>query len=285
MLNYARVNNLAGWTTFFIAFITYLLTIEETASFWDPGEFIAVAYKLQVPHPPGAPFFLLIYRMFSFLALGDGLEIAYWMNVGSALLSAFTILFLFWTITLLGRKLLLKNSEEPNTDQVYTLIGAGFIGALAYTFTDSFWFSAVEAEVYAMSSFFTAIVIWAFLKWDIIKDPREENKYMIFIAYLVGLSIGVHLLNLVTLPALALVVYFKKYKNHNFKGGIIAFLLGGVALVVINNFIIPGLPSIAGSLEIFFVNSLGLPFGSGIVFFSIAFLGGLVYAVIYSYRQ
>lgn len=153
MLKYARVNNLAGWTAFFIAFITYLLTIEETASFWDPGEFIAVAYKLQVPHPPGAPFFLLIYRMFSFLALGDGLEIAYWMNVGSALLSAFTILFLFWTITLLGRKLLLKNSEEPNQEQIYTLIGAGFIGALAYTFTDSFWFSAVEAEVYAMSSF------------------------------------------------------------------------------------------------------------------------------------
>jgi hypothetical protein len=285
MLNYARVNNLAGWTAFFIAFITYLLTIEETASFWDPGEFIAVAYKLQVPHPPGAPFFLLIYRMFSFLALGDGLEIAYWMNVGSALFSALTILFLFWTITLLGRKLLLKNSEEPNIEHVYTLIGAGFIGALAYTFSDSFWFSAVEAEVYAMSSFFTAIVIWAFLKWDIIKDPREENQYMIFIAYLVGLSIGVHLLNLVTLPALALVVYFRKYKNHNLKGGIIAFLLGGVALVIINNFIIPGLPSIAGSLEIFFVNSLGLPFGSGIIFFSIIFLGGLVFAVIHSYRK
>lgn len=285
MPKYARLNNILGWTAFIIAFITYLLTIEETASFWDPGEFIAVAYKLQVPHPPGAPFFLLIYRMFSFFSLGDSLAIAYWMNVGSALFSAFTILFLFWTITLLGRKLLSLGEEEPTKEQTYQLMGAGLIGALAYTFSDSFWFSAVEAEVYAMSSFFTAIVIWAFLKWDVIKDPRAENQYMIFIAYLVGLSIGVHLLNLVTLPALALVVYFKKYKNHNLKGGIIAFVLGGIALVIINNIIIPGLPSIAGTMEIFFVNSLGLPFGSGIVCFSILFLGGLVYALAYAQRQ
>ncbi|SEJ49267.1 Protein of unknown function [Cyclobacterium xiamenense] len=286
MPTYTRVNNLTGWTAFLIAFITYLFTIEETASFWDPGEFIAVAYKLQVPHPPGAPFFLLIYRMFGFLAFGEGLDVAYWMNVGSALFSAFTILFLFWTITLLGRKLYgIGAGEDPSKEQTLSLMGAGLIGALAYTFSDSFWFSAVEAEVYAMSSFFTAIVIWAFLKWDVIRDPRAENQYMIFIAYLVGLSIGVHLLNLVTLPALALVVYFKKYTHHTVKGGIIAFLLGGVALVIINNIIIPGLPSIAGSLEIFFVNSLGLPFGSGIVFFALLFLGGLTYAVVYSYRR
>ncbi|WP_162342992.1 glycosyltransferase family 117 protein [Cyclobacterium salsum] len=286
MPTYSKVNNLTGWTAFLIAFITYLLTIEETASFWDPGEFIAVAYKLQVPHPPGAPFFLLIYRMFGFLAFGEGLDVAYWMNVGSALFSAFTILFLFWTITLLGRKLYGISAEtEPAKEQTIALMGAGLIGALAYTFSDSFWFSAVEAEVYAMSSFFTAIVIWAFLKWDVIRDPRAENQYMIFIAYLVGLSIGVHLLNLVTLPALALVVYFKKYKQHTLKGGIIAFLLGGVALVIINNIIIPGLPSIAGSIEIFFVNSLGLPFGSGIIFFTILFLGGLTYALLYSYKR
>ncbi|MEX2513740.1 MAG: DUF2723 domain-containing protein [Cyclobacteriaceae bacterium] len=285
MLNYARVNNITGWTVFFIAFITYLMTVEETASFWDPGEFIAVAYKLQVPHPPGAPFFLLVYRMFSFLALGDGLEIAYWMNVGSALFSAFTILFLFWTITLLARKLFgLKVGEEAKS-QTLSIMGAGIVGALTYTFTDSFWFSAVEAEVYAMSSFFMAIVIWAFLKWDVIKDVRAENQYMIFIAYLVGLSIGVHLLNLVTLPALALVVYFKKYKKHSLKGGVIAFLLGGVALVIINNIIIPGLPSLAGSMEIFFVNSLGLPFGSGIILFSLLFLGGLIAAILYSIKN
>ncbi|KAI9550200.1 hypothetical protein GHT06_003572 [Daphnia sinensis] len=161
-------------------------------------------------------------------------------------------------------------------------MGAGIVGSLVYTFSDSFWFSAVEAEVYAMSSFFTAIVIWAFLKWDVIKDPREENRWMIFIAYLVGLSIGVHLLNLVTLPALALIYYFKKYPNPTLKGGLIAMFFGGVALIIINNLIIPGLPSLAGSMEIFFVNSLGMPFGAGIIFFSILFLGSLFFAYRYS---
>jgi hypothetical protein len=285
MLNYRRVNNLTGWIMFLIASTVYVATIEETASFWDPGEFIAVAYKLQVPHPPGAPFFLLVYRMFSFLAFGDGLEVAYWMNVGSALFSGFTILFLFWSITLLGRKLFQIAKGKESKGQTITLMGAGIIGALTYTFTDSFWFSAVEAEVYAMSSFFTAIVIWAFLKWDVIEDPRDENRYMIFIAYLVGLSIGVHLLNLVAIPAMALIVYFKKYKNPNLKGGIIAFALGGVALVIINNVIIPGLPSLAGSVEIFFVNSLGLPFGSGIIVFVSFFIGGLIAAVRYSIKR
>ncbi len=282
MLNYNKVNNLTGWFVFLIAFITYALTAEDTASFWDPGEFIAVAYKLQVPHPPGAPFFLIVYRMFSFLALGDGLQVAYWMNIASALFSALTILFLFWTITLLGRKLFALEMGGESKGHTISLMGAGLVGALAYTYSDSFWFSAVEAEVYAMSSFFTAIVIWAFLKWDVITDPKKENQYMVFIAYLVGLSIGVHLLNLVTLPALALVVYFKKYRSPNLKGGVIAFILGGVALVVINNIIIPGLPSVAGSMEIFFVNSLRLPFGSGIVVFCLIFLGALVAAIIYS---
>lgn len=285
MINYKKVNDLTGWIVFLLATLVYLLTIEETASFWDPGEFIAVSYKLQVPHPPGAPFFLLIYRMFGFLAFGDGLSVAYWMNVGSALFSGFTILFLFWSITLLGRKLFKLEKGKESKGHTIAIMGAGIIGSLVYTFSDSFWFSAVEAEVYAMSSFFTAIVIWAFLKWDVIENPKDENRYMIFIAYLVGLSIGVHLLNLVTLPALALVVYFKKFKSPNLKGAIIAFLLGGVALVIINNIIIPGLPSIAGSLEIFFVNSIGLPFGSGIIFFVIIFLGALIAALIYSIKS
>lgn len=285
MLDYRRINNLTGWIVFLIATLTYVATIEETASFWDPGEFIAVAYKLQVPHPPGAPFFLLVYRMFSFMAMGDGLEVAYWMNVGSALFSGFTILFLFWSITLLGRKLFHIDSETVSKGHTITLMGAGIIGALAYAFTDSFWFSAVEAEVYAMSSFFTAIVIWAFLKWDVIKDPRDENRYMVFIAYLIGLSIGVHLLNLVAIPAMALVVYFKKYKEPTLKGGIIAFILGGVALVIINNIIIPGLPSFAGSMEIFFVNSLGMPFGSGIVVFILLLLGALIASIRYSIQK
>ena len=285
MLDYKRINNLTGWVVFLIASLTYVATIEETASFWDPGEFIAVAYKLQVPHPPGAPFFLLVYRMFGFLAGGDGLQVAYCMNIASALFSGFTILFLFWSITLLGRKLFQIDSDTVSKGHTITIMGAGIIGALAYAYTDSFWFSAVESEVYAMSSFFTAIVIWAFLKWDVIKDPQAENRYMIFIAYLVGLSIGVHLLNLVTIPALALIVYFKKYKEPTWKGGIIAFILGGVALVIINNIIIPGLPSFAGSMEIFFVNSLGMPFGSGITVFMVLFLGALIYGIRYSIKQ
>lgn len=285
MLNYKKVNNLTGWLVFLVATLVYILTVEQTASFWDPGEFIAVAYKLQVPHPPGAPFFLLIYRMFGFLALGDGLQVAYWMNIGSALFSGFTILFLFWSITLLGRKLFQMKNGQETKGHTLTVLGAGIIGSLVYTFTDSFWFSAVEAEVYAMSSFFTAIVIWALLKWDVIEDPREENRWMIFIAYLVGLSIGVHLLNLVALPALALIYYFKKYPNPNLKGGIIAMVLGGLALIIINNIIIPGLPSLAGSMEIFFVNSIGLPFGSGIVVFSALFLGSLILGILYSIKK
>ncbi|MDI1324681.1 MAG: DUF2723 domain-containing protein [Algoriphagus sp.] len=282
MLNYKQINNLTGWVIFLVATLVYILTVEQTASFWDPGEFIAVSYKLQVPHPPGAPFFLLVYRMFSVFAFGDPLEIAYWMNVGSAVFSGFTILFLFWSITLFGRRLFKIEEGKEDRGQIISLMGAGVVGSLVYTFSDSFWFSAVESEVYAMSSFFTAIVIWAFLKWDVIKDPKEENRWMIFIAYLVGLSIGVHLLNLVTLPALALIYYFKKYHNPTFKGSIFAMFLGGVALIIINNLIIPGLPSLAGSMEIFFVNSLGLPFGAGIIFFAILFLGALFFAYRYS---
>lgn len=278
MLTYKQINNLSGWLVFAISTLVYILTVEQTASFWDPGEFVAVSYKLQVPHPPGAPFMLLVYRMFGFLALGDPLQVAYWMNIGSALFSGFTILFLFWSITLMGKRLFSVVEGEETKGQTIALMGAGMVGALVYTFTDSFWFSAVEAEVYAMSSFFTAIVIWAFLKWDVIKDPKEENRWLVFIAYLVGLSIGVHLLNLVTLPALALIYYFKKYSNPNLKGGIVAMFLGGVALIIINNFIIPGLPSLAGSMEIWMVNSLGLPFGSGIVFFGLLFIGALVIA-------
>ena len=282
MLNFKQINNLTGWVIFLVATLVYVLTVEQTASFWDPGEFIAVSYKLQVPHPPGAPFFLLVYRMFSVFAFGDPLEIAYWMNVGSALFSGFTILFLFWSITLFGRRLFKIEEGKEDKGQTISLMGAGIVGSLVYTFSDSFWFSAVEAEVYAMSSFFTAIVIWAFLKWDVIRDPKEENRWMIFIAYLVGLSIGVHLLNLVTLPALALIYYFKKYHNPSLKGAIYAMFLGGIALIIINNLIIPGLPSLAGSMEIFFVNSLGLPFGAGIIFFAILFLGALFFAYRYS---
>ncbi len=278
MLTYKQINNLSGWLIFAISTLVYILTVEQTASFWDPGEFIAVSYKLQVPHPPGAPFMLLVYRMFGFLAMGDPLQVAYWMNIGSALFAGFTILFLFWSITLMGKRLFSVVEGEETKGQTISLMGAGMVGALVYTFSDSFWFSAVEAEVYAMSSFFTAIVIWAFLKWDVIKDPKEENRWMVFIAYLIGLSIGVHLLNLVTLPALALIYYFKKYPNPSLKGAFFAMFLGGIALIIINNLIIPGLPSLAGAMEIWMVNSMGLPFGSGIIFFALLFISALVIA-------
>ena len=278
MLTYKQINNLSGWLIFAISTLVYIFTVEQTASFWDPGEFIAVSYKLQVPHPPGAPFMLLVYRMFGFLAMGDPLQVAYWMNIGSALFAGFTILFLFWSITLMGKRLFSVVEGEETKGQTISLMGAGMVGALVYTFSDSFWFSAVEAEVYAMSSFFTAIVIWAFLKWDVIKDPKEENRWMVFIAYLVGLSIGVHLLNLVTLPALALIYYFKKYPNPSLKGAFFAMFLGGIALIIINNLIIPGLPSLAGAMEIWMVNSMGLPFGSGIIFFALLFISALVIA-------
>ena len=284
MLQYNRINNYTGWFIFAIATAVYWLTVEPTASYWDCGEFIAVSYKLQVPHPPGAPFFLLIGRMFSFLAMGDVEKVAYWINIMSVLSSSFSILFLFWTLTLLGRKLLRIQPEEASTAQLLTLMGGAAIGSLAYTFSDSFWFSAVEAEVYGMSSFFTAFVFWAILKWENVEDESTANKWLILIAYMMGLSIGVHLLNLVTIPALAFIYYFKKHRVT--RAGIIATLLvSGFLILFINDFIIPGLPGLAGSLEVFFVNSLGLPFGSGVIVFVLILIGALVYGIYYSQRK
>ncbi|NIJ51931.1 glycosyltransferase family 117 protein [Dyadobacter arcticus] len=285
MTRFNRANNLTGWIVFAIALITYALTVERTASFWDCGEFIACAFKLQVPHPPGAPFFLLIGRLFSLFALGDLSNVAYWINMVSVLSSAFTILFLFWTITLLVRKMISKTDGELDLGEIVLLMGAGVVGALAYTWSDSFWFSAVEAEVYGMSSFFTAIVIWAVFKWERVQDPATENRWLILIAYLVGLSIGVHLLNLVTIPALALVYYFKKYPKNTVFGGMVAFVGGLVILAIINSGIIPGLPSVAGKFEIFFVNSLGLPYKSGVIFFIIIFIGALIWGIRYSHQK
>jgi hypothetical protein len=281
-MNFQKANNITGWIIFFIALAVYWITMEETASYWDCGEFIAVSYKLEVPHPPGAPLFLLIGRLFSFLALGDVTQVAYWINFVSVLSSAFTILFLFWSITLFGRKMLgVSKPEELTPNNTLLLMSAGVIGALAYTFSDSFWFSAVEAEVYAMSSFFTALVVWAMLKWEVIEDESKANRWLILIFYMVGLSIGVHLLNLVTLPALGLIFYFKKYKPTTW--GVIATLgISGFLIILINDIIIPGLPSIAGNFEIFFVNTIGLPFGSGVIVFALLFISALVYGIRWS---
>ncbi|HET9053251.1 MAG TPA: DUF2723 domain-containing protein, partial [Cyclobacteriaceae bacterium] len=277
-MNFQKTNNITGWLMFLIALAVYWLTMEDTASYWDCGEFIAVSYKLEVPHPPGAPLFLLIGRMFSFLSFGDVTMVAYWINFVSVLSSAFTILFLFWSIVLFGRKLLKITTEEALTSNTWLLMGAGAVGALAYTFSDSFWFSAVEAEVYAMSSFFTAFVVWAMLKWDVIEDESKANRWLILIFYMIGLSIGVHLLNLVTLPALGLIFYFKKYKPTTW-GVIATLLISGFLILFINDFIIPGLPTMAGKFELFFVNSIGLPFGSGAAFFTLLIIGALVWGI------
>ncbi|HEX8529592.1 MAG TPA: DUF2723 domain-containing protein, partial [Cytophagales bacterium] len=284
MLNFRKINNLTGWGVFLIALLVYTLTVEPTASFWDCGEFIAASYKLQVPHPPGAPFFLMVNRLFSLLALGDVSKVAFWVNMSSVLCSAATVLFLFWTITLLARKTMNIKGFEVTQGEAVRLMGAGVVGALAYTFSDSFWFSAVEAEVYAMSSFFTAIVFWAIFKWELIEDEAAANRWLILIAYLIGLSIGVHLLNLVALPAIGLVYYFKKYKPTTW-GVISALAISGGIILAIMLGVIPGLPSVAGSFEIFFVNSLGLPFGSGAAFFVLLLLGALIYGLYYSARK
>ncbi|WP_338814551.1 DUF2723 domain-containing protein [Bernardetia sp. Wsw4-3y2] len=304
-MGFNRLNTIVGWLIFLIATTVYILTLENTASFWDCGEFIAVSYKLMAPHPPGAPFFLLVGRIFSLFAFGDVLEVAYWINMLSALCSSFSILFLFWTITMLARRIvrptlqkvmdaktetdLKKGLDAQEND--YTLaekimiLGSGAIGALAYTFSDSFWFSAAEAEVYGMSSFFTAIVVWAIFKWERIDDERDSNRWLIFIAYLVGLSIGVHLLNLLALPALAYVYYFKKYKTESTLGWIMTFLAGTGIVVLITYGVIPGLPSIAAKFEVAFVNTFGLPFGSGALFFTIAFIAALVWGIFYSIKK
>ncbi|MFY0624824.1 MAG: DUF2723 domain-containing protein [Reichenbachiella sp.] len=275
MLNYNKLNNITGWLTFIVATTVYTLTVEPTASYWDCGEFIAVSYKLEVPHPPGAPLFLLIGRMFSFLAGGDVEKVAYWINMVSVLSSGFTIMFLFWSITHLAKKMV----NEATAWADYLVIGSGLVGAMAYTFSDSFWFSAVEAEVYGMSSFFTAFIVWAMLKWENLEEGALQNRWMILIAYMIGLSIGVHLLNLVTLPALGLIYYFKKRENPSLRGIITTMVASGGIILIIMEGVIPGLPSLAAKFEIGFVNTLGMPFGTGVALLVVSFLGYIIYSI------
>ena len=284
MASFNRLNTLAGWLLFAVALTTYALTVERTASFWDCGEFIASSFKLQVPHPPGAPLFLLLGRIFSMLSLGDLTRVAYWVNMGSVLASAFTVLFLFWTITLLTRKVLAKEESAYTLADTALLIGTGAVGALVYTFSDTFWFSAVEAEVYGMSSFFTAIVVWAAFRWERIDGPGAANRWLILIAYLIGLSIGVHLLNLVIVPPLALIYYVKTRAKPTFWGGVAAL---GIGLVVLGgvNALIPGLPGLAFIVERVAVNTVGLPFNSGVVLFTLMLLGAVGYGIHWSARR
>ncbi|MBA9076927.1 glycosyltransferase family 117 protein [Rufibacter quisquiliarum] len=290
MLQYNRINNLVGWLVFAVATIVYILTLEPTASFWDSGEFIASSYKLLVPHPPGAPFYLLLGRIFSLFAGGDTSQVAWWINFLSALSSSFTVLFLFWTITILARRIILPTAVagqpvtvEPTLGQTIAIMGSGVVGALAFTFSDSFWFSAVEAEVYALSSFFTAFVVWAMLRWESRAHDVSSDKWLILIAYMVGLSIGAHLLNLVAIPALAFIFFFR-LKKYSTKGAVLTMVASALILGVVLVGVIPGLPSVAGAFEVFFINSLGLPFGAGVIIFVALFIGGLVWAVRYAIK-
>jgi hypothetical protein len=283
MKQFRFYNNIFGWLAFLIAAITYILTAEATASLWDCGEFIATAFKLEVGHPPGAPLFMLMARVASLFAGHDVTMAARMVNYMSALASAFTILFLFWTITHIARKLVNKSNEFSKAS-LAIIIGSGLVGSLAYTFSDTFWFSAVEGEVYASSSLFTAVVFWAILKWENVADEKYANRWILLIAYLMGLSIGVHLLNLLAIPAIVMVYYFRKYKV-NIQGALLAFTISLGILAVVMYGIIQGAVKAASWFELFFVNSLGLPFNTGVVFYILLVLAILVFGIYYSIEK
>jgi len=283
MNRFKLLNNVFGWLAFAIAAATYLSTMEPTASFWDCGEFISSAYKLDVGHPPGAPFFMLTGRFFSLFA-SDPAQVALMVNAFSALASAFTILFLFWTITFLGRKIVAKNEADYTFANTFGILGAGMVGALAYTFSDTFWFSAVEGEVYAYSSLFTAVVFWLILKWERVADQPGSDKWLILIAYLMGLSIGVHLLNLLAIPAIGLVYYIRNYKVSPW--GVVGAMLVSVAVLgVVLYGIIPGFVEVASRFELLFVNGLGFAFNTGMYVYIVLTIAILAWAIIETHIQ
>lgn len=284
MKQYKTVNNLAGWITFLIAATVYCLTIEPTASFWDCPEFITTGYKLEVGHPPGAPFFMLTANLFTQF-VSDPAQVAKMVNYMSALMSAACILFLFWSITHLVRKLVVKDEENITTSQLITIIGSGLVGALVYTFSDTFWFSAVEGEVYAFSSLFTALVFWLILKWEDVADQPHSDRWIILIAYLTGLSIGVHLLNLLCLPAIVLVYYYKKNPQANAKGSLLALLGSGLLVAAVLYGIVPGVVKVGGWFELLFVNSMGMPFNTGVIFYIIILAAAIIWGVYESYTE
>lgn len=275
MKKYNLINNVFGWLSFAIAAVVYLMTIEPTASFWDCGEFITSAYKLEVGHPPGAPFFMLTGNFFSLFA-SDVSQVAMMVNAMSAIMSALTILFLFWTITHLAKKLIYQDDKkEMSLGQTIAIIGSGLVGSLAYAFSDTFWFSAVEGEVYAYSSMFTALVFWLILKWENAANKPKSDKWLILIAYVMGLSIGVHLLNLLCIPAIVLVYYYKKTEKASFVGSLSALAVSFGLIIALMYGVIPGFTKVGGWFEMFFVNSLGFSYNSG-AFFYIILLVGLV---------
>lgn len=282
MQNFNRWNIILGWTSFLIALITYVLTLEPTVSWWDCGEFISCSNKLLVGHPPGAPLFLMVGRVFSIFASGPE-KIAMMVNLISALASAFTIAFLFWTITYLAKKIVIKGTEE-STENTILVLGSGLIGALAYAFSDTFWFSAVEGEVYASSSLFTAVVFWAIFKWEAIADEKHSDRWLILIAYLMGLSIGVHLLNLLAIPAIVLVYYFKRFEV-NPRGLIKAIALSLLIIAFLMYGIISGVVSLATKFELLIVNGLGMKFNSGALIYFILLFGGIAFGIRMTYKN
>ena len=282
MKQYKLVNNVLGWLTFFVAAFVYCSTIEPTASFWDCPEFITTGYKLEVGHPPGAPFFMLTANLFSQFA-SDPSQVARMVNTMSALLSATTILFLFWSITHLARKLILEDWSELTLGKLIAIEASGLVGALIYTFSDTFWFSAVEGEVYAYSSAFTAIVFWLILKWEDHADEPHSDRWLVLIAYMTGLSIGVHLLNLLCLPAIVLVYCYRRFPNIELKGSLMALVGSFILVAAVLYGVVPGIITVAGWFELLFVNTLGCPFNTGEIIYIVLLVAIVIWAIYESY--
>jgi len=281
---YQLINNILGWVVFLIAAVVYCSTIEPTASFWDCPEFITTGYRLEVGHPPGAPFFMLTANLFSQLA-SDPSQVARMVNTMSALLSATTILFLFWSITHLARKLVVKEWEDMSLAKTIAIMGSGAVGALIYTFSDTFWFSAVEGEVYAYSSAFTAIVFWLILKWEDHADEPHSDRWLVLIMYMTGLSIGVHLLNLLCIPAIVLVFCYKKFPNIEVKGSLLALLISFVVVAAVLYGVVPGIITVGGWFELFFVNTLHMPFNTGEIIYIFLLVASVCWAIYVTYTE
>ena len=283
MKQYRLVDNIFGWVAFVIAAFVYCSTIEPTASFWDCPEFITTAYKQEIGHPPGAPFFMLLGNFFTHFA-SDATQVAKMVNKMSALLSAVCILFLFWTITHLARKLIISDWKEMTTSKLIAIEASGMVGALIYTFSDTFWFSAVEGEVYAFSSAFTAVVFWLILKWEDHADEPHSDRWLVLIAYMTGLSIGVHLLNLLCIPAIVLVYYYKKVPHANLKGSLLALILSFAVVVAVLYGVVPGIITVGGWFELFFVNILGCPFNTGEIVYIICLVAAVIWGIYETYN-
>ena len=283
MKHYKLVDNIFGWVAFIIAAFVYCSTIEPTASFWDCPEFITTAYKQEIGHPPGAPFFMLMGNFFTHFA-SDATQVAKMVNTMSALLSAVCIMFLFWTITHLARKLIIGDWKEMTTSKLIAIEASGMVGALIYTFSDTFWFSAVEGEVYAFSSAFTAVVFWLILKWEDHADEPHSDRWLVLIAYMTGLSIGVHLLNLLCIPAIVLVYYYKKVPHANLKGSLLALVLSFLVVVAVLYGVVPGIITVGGWFELFFVNVLGCPFNTGEIVYIICLVASVIWGIYETYN-